>query len=62
MFVVACPVTVAVEPVCWPQTGDLSRFRTSINSSSIWLVKDKGEQDLWCERRKKERRKKKKIT
>jgi len=21
----------------WPQTGDLSRFRTSINSSSIWL-------------------------
>lgn len=22
-------------PICWPQIGDLSRFRTSINSSSI---------------------------
>lgn len=22
----------------WPQTGDLSRFRTSMNSSSIWLL------------------------
>lgn len=30
-------VLVILWAVCWPQTGDLSRFKTSMNSSSIWL-------------------------